>query len=68
MNTKPMNIDNLIAEVKASGHSAKALIGGSTYYVWINKDGKTSIACGRNRISLKNARAAIAKATGSTVD
>ena len=62
MITQP-NIDVLINEAKANpGRACSAQIGGSTYYVWTDKQSKVRVACGNEKISLKNARAAIAKA------
>ena len=54
------NIDNLIAEAKANpGRIAGALISGSFYRVWTDKQGKVRIARDKDRLSLKNALAAI---------
>ena len=62
--TRP-GIDALISEAKANpGRACSAQLGGSTYYVWTDKGGKVRVARGNEKISLKNARAAIAKAEG----
>lgn len=56
------NIDQLITEAKAAqGRAVRALIGEHLYSVWTDKGGKVRVACGNNKISLKNARVAIAK-------
>lgn len=61
------SINQLIVKAKADGRAASALIGGQTYYVWHNKQGHLRISCGRNRISLKNACAAIEAAKNNEI-
>jgi hypothetical protein len=58
------NIDQLIAKAKESqGRSVGALINGLFFRAWTDKQGKVRLETESEKISLKNARAAIAKAT-----